>query len=108
MAATVIIDIDCGSDFSYTFELARLAPHANTANATPVVKMTPEYGSNVEVSFGASLSGSNLSISLVANSSLGLTTDSDKTWVYTGSLVYANGSTIRVVQGRAHLHPQVS
>lgn len=109
MAATVLIDIDCGSDFSYNFELARLAPTANVSGvANAVVTMTPEYGSNVRVTFGNSLSGSNLAITLAANSSANLAIEQDATWLYDARLNYANGATIRVVEGRVHLHPEVS
>jgi hypothetical protein len=106
MAATVLIDIDCGSDFSHTFELARLAPGANVTNATPTATMALEFGSNTTVSFGASLVGSNLTITLSANVSSPLVTDSEQTWVYDAKLSYANGSVLRVVEGRVHLHPE--
>jgi hypothetical protein len=118
MAQVVNISIDQGSDFSWSFDLSKLAPSANVANATPFASLMTEYDQpNTAVSFVCSLVGSNLTISLPHGTTANLVASantyepvgmSPTTWVYDAILVSPSNTVTRVVQGRAHIYPMVT
>jgi hypothetical protein len=107
MASTVNIDIDQGSLFQYTFELQEsLTSLINLSGATASASMLPEYDSpDTPTVFTASLTGSNVVISLSSGETAGL--PAPNTFVYDVFVTDTSNNALMVVKGRARIHPQV-
>lgn len=106
MAQVVNITIDQGSDFSFSFDLSKLAPSANVANCTVHASMVKELDEpNTSISFLTSLIGSELTITLTNAVTANLTPD---TWVYDAVLIKDGTLKTRVVQGRARVDQAVT
>lgn len=105
MAATVNISIDQGADFLYLFQVS--ANGINLLNATAYATMQTEYDDpNTAVAFTCSLVGSNVTITLPASTTAGLTPG---TWVYDVLVKDNSGNVVtRCVQGRAFVLPGVT
>lgn len=109
MAATINIIIDQGSDFEYVYELMANGVPQDTTGLSVKASMKPEYTSTNSVLFTSSLSGSNLTLSMPANTTANLNAIGPVpgTWVY-DAILYSNTTLQRVIQGRVQVTPQVT